>query len=567
MELIAQDTNGCSYHAFNEVIVDSLPTPRFTYEAGLCDGPTRFTDQSLGGGAFIQSWQWDFGDIASGGANTSTEQNPVHYYGPLDSTYQVKLIITNFNGCTDSLVQFVTIQPCLVADFALPTGENCARQEACFTDLSQVASNNGSINQWQWDFGDGNTYTHNTPENPICHTYSDADTYTVQLIISATIGSNTYTDTVVKQLTIRPTPVSQLTVSNNCYGDTTRFFDNSLTNGSPITYWRWDFDTTVFTGDTSILQNPVYSYTHYGTYTPQLIVRNQYGCTDTTTGAVTIYKLPVADFDFEATCMSYNTYFTDATQSDSSAIGIWHWEFDTTTLLPPYNNNDTSNQQNPVYIYDTSGHYIVSLITVDGHQCRDTAYKAIEIYPIPTAAFNLTDRYDGKQGQVYLENLSKNANSYFWDFDNGITTAEASPVYQYTEDGQYDIMLIAYNSYNCPDTTIQTYDLLFTKLYVPNAFTPGDDNPAINTFKPVGTNLRRYTLEIYSSWGNLLFKSSKIADGHPAEGWDGTYNNQAMPTGSYIWHITAEFKDGTFWKGSDNGDGNINTSGTLTLIR
>ena len=31
--------------------------------------------------------------------------------------------------------------------------------------------------------------------------------------------------------------------------------------------------------------------------------------------------------------------------------------------------------------------------------------------------------------------------------------------------------------------------------------------------------------------------------------------------------ISAVFKEGYIWKGSNNGDGNSNTSGTVTLIR
>ncbi|MBC8321388.1 MAG: hypothetical protein H8E34_11780, partial [Bacteroidetes bacterium] len=47
----------------------------------------------------------------------------------------------------------------------------------------------------------------------------------------------------------------------------------------------------------------------------------------------------------------------------------------------------------------------------------------------------------------------------------------------------------------------------------------------------------------------------------------GTYEDKALPTGSYIWRITAVFENGKHWKGSDNGDGNTSTSGTVTLIR
>ncbi|MAE07821.1 MAG: hypothetical protein CL661_03550, partial [Bacteroidetes bacterium] len=92
-------------------------------------------------------------------------------------------------------------------------------------------------------------------------------------------------------------------------------------------------------------------------------------------------------------------------------------------------------------------------------------------------------------------------------------------------------------------------------------------NPELRTFKPIGINLKSYRLEVYSAWGNLVFWSATLDNGAPAEGWDGTYENEALPTGSYIWRISAVFEDGTIWKGTDNGDGNTATSGTVTLIR
>ena len=113
----------------------------------------------------------------------------------------------------------------------------------------------------------------------------------------------------------------------------------------------------------------------------------------------------------------------------------------------------------------------------------------------------------------------------------------------------------------------KVYDLLFTNLFVPNAFVPSNSNPELRTFKPIGINLRSYRLEVHSAWGNLVFESTRLENGAPAEGWDGTYKGEDLPTASYIWRISAVFKDGTLWKGTNNGDGNTATSGTVTLIR
>jgi len=53
-----------------------------------------------------------------------------------------------------------------------------------FTDLST-----GSIDSWNWDFGDGSTSTQQNPS----HTYDTDGTYTVSLTISGPAGSDTET--------------------------------------------------------------------------------------------------------------------------------------------------------------------------------------------------------------------------------------------------------------------------------------------------------------------------------------------------------------------------------------
>jgi len=79
----------------------------FTYDsiAGL---DYQFTDHSETNSSLI-SWNWDFGDPASGVNNLSSSQNPHHLYSG-SGIYNVKLLIHAVNGCKDSLVKTVFIQ-------------------------------------------------------------------------------------------------------------------------------------------------------------------------------------------------------------------------------------------------------------------------------------------------------------------------------------------------------------------------------------------------------------------------------------------------------------------------
>jgi PKD repeat protein len=73
----------------------------FEYQAACAGSVTQFS--SLASSAVgIDSWQWDFGDGSSG----SNAANPNHTFS-LPGLYPVKLIVTDFLGCVDSITKVV----------------------------------------------------------------------------------------------------------------------------------------------------------------------------------------------------------------------------------------------------------------------------------------------------------------------------------------------------------------------------------------------------------------------------------------------------------------------------
>jgi PKD domain/IPT/TIG domain len=83
------------------------PTPpkaSFTVSTAKGSLTALFTDTSSGNPT---SWLWNFGDPASGGANTSASQNPNHTFSAA-GTYVVTLTVSNAGG-SSSASQFVTV--------------------------------------------------------------------------------------------------------------------------------------------------------------------------------------------------------------------------------------------------------------------------------------------------------------------------------------------------------------------------------------------------------------------------------------------------------------------------
>ncbi|HEX5001192.1 MAG TPA: PKD domain-containing protein [Bacteroidia bacterium] len=93
--LIVTDINGCSATYSQAVNVTALPVAAYTPNGGSYTANTlvNYTNQSLNS----LSWFWDFGD----GSSTS-DADPSHAFQQAGN-YQVVLIATSANGCTDTI--------------------------------------------------------------------------------------------------------------------------------------------------------------------------------------------------------------------------------------------------------------------------------------------------------------------------------------------------------------------------------------------------------------------------------------------------------------------------------
>lgn len=91
------------------------------------------------------------------------------------------------------------------------------------------------------------------------------------------------------------------------------------------------------------------------------------------------------------------------------------------------------------------------------------------------------------------------------------------------------------------------------KFDMPNAFTPNGDG-SNDVFGPAykGEIFAQYQLRIFTRWGDLVFESRS-----PAQGWNGTLGEQALPSDVYVFVFDYRLTDGH--EGQDTGD--------VTLLR
>lgn len=258
--LIVYSALGCTDTVPLTIVVNPSPLASFSATEVCFGNTTLFSDSSTILFGNITNWNWSFGD-----AGTATLQNPTHNYTS-PGTYSVTLIVTSATGCTDTLIQTVTVHPLPVAAFNSLGA--CLADGILFNDLSTILAPD-SVAQWQWNFGDAGT---SVLQNPT-HLYPSTGNYGVTLIVTSNFGC---TDTIFQAVTVNPSPTAGfipdmvIVVLNQ----TVNFTDQS----SGAISWFWDFGDS--TG-TSTQQNPSYAYASGGTYTVMQVVTNQYGCTDT----------------------------------------------------------------------------------------------------------------------------------------------------------------------------------------------------------------------------------------------------------------------------------------------
>ncbi|MDQ3048467.1 MAG: PKD domain-containing protein, partial [Bacteroidota bacterium] len=283
--LINNSSNlGCSDTTSATITVFPMPVAAYT-NTTVCHGnATAFTDNSTIPAGSITAWSWNFGD----GSALNTLQNPSYIY-PNAGIYNVTLIVTSIEGCKDTITQSVEVYFNPVASFTHL--DVCFGDSISFTNTSAMDVS-GAIASFLWTFGDATPASALT--NPV-HYYSAAGSYNVILLTTSTDGCSNADTVPVFTFDV---PVSSFTFSNTCLTTSAQFTNTSTTPPpSTIASWSWDF------GDGSALNtttyDPAHLYSATGNYQVTLVSNSSvFGCSDTSVATITVYPMPVADFNF-----------------------------------------------------------------------------------------------------------------------------------------------------------------------------------------------------------------------------------------------------------------------------
>jgi PKD repeat protein len=426
-------TNGCQSSAQQFVTVHPQPEADFAFD-GICFGETTsFSDESIAGlNTNITGWYWQFGD-----GGISYESNPTHEYA-FTGDYNVSLTVTT-PECAASTSQFVGVNPNPTVEAQADILSGCSPLEVAFNADASLAS------AFAWEI-DGNAFNEASVDATLETAIGDASVHTATVTVTSAHGCSASDEIAVEAF---PRAIAQIDPAANAGCAPYTMPIANLSEGAIAYEWyaNGDFVTssTDWNGTLENINNAIESQTI------ELVAHSVEGCNDT--AATTIQVYPEADFTFE---LPNDTACSplELTMPIMEGVNSFTWNF---------GGGNTSAEQAPsILLENTNGGLMGTSITFTGVSafgCIDSHTETVYVRPQPVAEFN-SDAFEGCEPlAANFENTSSDADSYVWDFGNGITDDGPTASQAFYTDGTiqtYDITLTAYDDLGCTDTDTLT---------------------------------------------------------------------------------------------------------------
>ena len=271
----------------------------------------------------------------------------------------------------------------------------------------------------------------------------------------------------------------------------------------------------------------------------------------------TIYSVTVTDANACTKTISVlvnnNTAFTASAGPDKSickgdtvqlnAVGGGTYLWSSATSL----SNASINDPNAFPVITTSYIVTVTLGTCSG---QDTVKVTVNTPPIANAGLDQTIF----TGQSVTLNASGGI-SYLWVPPTGLsTTVSANPIAAPTATTTYTVFVSDANG--CISTDIVTLFIDDSScngdaIFIPKAFSPNNDGEN-DVLYIRGFCIKELFFSVFDRWGEKVFETTDVT-----HGWDGTFRNQKMNTGVYVYDIIVTLYNDVIAK----------KKGSVTLLR
>jgi len=527
VQLTVTTDSGCVDQYTTSTPVYKLPEANFTVGAQCENLPAELQQTSTSQSGYVAQWQWDFGD-----GTTSTSSNPLHDYDQ-PGLFGITLSIWTNYGCKDTAIKSVRIYP--APEAAVTWGNNvCEGDTLPLYDIShivQATPGGDSLVDWRWIVNGLPLSEQQNTEYPS----QVSQPIHVKFYVWSNHGC---VDSSFVNAQVYPLPEANFNVEVGCAHQMTYFRDLSDIRWGLVSSWTWDLGN----GNKSNDQHPATAFAHPGIYDVELAIASNKGCADTIIKKISVPETPAVAFTVvpDMGCAPLEAIVVNTT---SISAGALHYDW---FLNGAYISSDTTAHFELDNGTPEPLSYAITLQATSDSGCvgKLTRETAAWVFPSPHADFRLRDtRVNMFEPTAVFENTSVRSTRWHWDFDDSKTDASFSPQHVYERSGDYEVTLVAWNEYNCPDTAVRLLKVdPISTLYIPAAFTPnGDGHNDVWGVKGLLED-QRFILRIWNRWGDLLMESDDL---HAT--WDGRLPDRTMaPNGLYTYEIAYYTADGLY---------------------
>lgn len=291
----------------------------------------------------------------------------------------------------------------------------------------------------------------------------------------------------------------------------------SLTATGGATYQWKGPNNYVGTGSPATINN-VSSATEGKYY---VTVASTAGCTQTDSVVVSVIPKPVAYAGIDTGLCEGKSIILSASGGDT-----YSWQ--------PATGLSAANIADPVATPTDSTAYIVT-VSNNASGCTDDDTVMVNVYRKPVANAGPNKTMIEGDGTTLDGSASGTAINYYWTPDAYISSVNSLQcLVNPPTDTTYTLHVES--TVGCGIATDDVFVKVFKKVIVPNAFSPNKDG--INeTWKL--TAIEAYPdadVTVFNRYGHTVFSSHGYATP-----WDGTYNNNPLPVGTYYYVINLKF--------------------------
>ena len=519
---IVTNANGCTDSVTKDIVVVSPSIASIAGINAICIGSSTVVTNATPGGVWSSANPL-IAAIASSGNITGIKAG----------TTTILYTVNNAIGCTNQVLFPFTVNALPVIPPISGGNSVCLGKSLLLNDAAAANGVWSSSNPVVAPINNGSVAGNTVGLSTITYTGTDA---------------NGCIDSIKLPFTVKGNPIASFTLPKNiCLPDGIGQFTNTSTipSGAQSVGYLWNFsDTSNPVPSTAV--NPSHQFKvpiQQPSYTISLSV-NADGCTADTSFVMLssiIHQPPVASFFINPlsgeVCLNNPVVFTD--DSPQPVVrSIWYLGDGTIDTTPSIN-----------YVYPYATTYWAGHAVIDTNNCISINKDQIKITVVPYPEVNAGyDQYVLPGNSVVMNpTVNGDSLSYNWTPATYLNNATIlNPVCTPVSDTTYTLTVTGKNG--CSNSSNIKVIVLGTVI-IPNVFSPNGDG-VHDTWKI--TSIEKYpavTVKVFNRYGQIVYNSLGYATP-----WDGTYNGNPLPFGTYYYVI-------------EPGNGAQRLSGWVEIIR